>query len=925
MFFACLCFVGVISQNASQTRAGLQKEFQEAKRYYDSATRLYGTGSYTEQKEKTLNEKALRLFKSLLFKISARRDPYPVLTYQTCFAIGELEHYFDQFDSALLYYHKAAGWQQQGGLPDSLAFRPYLYSGLIYYQLGRLDSAAVYFLKAEKVGDTYSQELQESERLYNTLGVLHYEMGNYKSAENYFARAMEMLSPGQPYYRDLLVNYKINLAQIKFKLEEYEEAMNRYRELFSYNKYLDDINNNVGIIHLKLGAAAKALSFFKKVDYSGPKRRVLYNNIGRAFLALHQRDSAKSYFIKALELRGQGESNGTGQTLKNLGDIELMQDHPEKAIDFYNKALHHFYPKWEAERGDYLQTFSGVFSYTHLFEALMAKAEAYDRLFIKSKKLEWGSGELKVYQSAFRLVDYVQRMYTSDEARLFINHFKYEVHAKPIDLAYTLYKKTGDRDYLQSLYEFDQQNKASVLALNQLQNQSASGLGGEGKETLQLKQELTRLSLKAERTEDTALLKSLEKSIRDLEIRIEKLKRFEPTESGTRLPTITQLQEQVLGNKTALVSYHLTPDKLTQLIITRKQVYVKQRQLWPSFIQDFHTYLNSLRQPLVSVPSGTHHKLYDLLCSEFDTLPVDHLILIPDDELNYLPFEALQDQQGKFLFQKYRTQYQYSSSGLQREHWNFDQQQGLAVVPFTGEKDLSTSGFDPLAFASKEVAALRGKRLSGSGATKDRFLQEVPQYGIVHLATHAVAGEQSDSYIAFFGASKADPQSLLYTREIYNLSLHKTRLVVLSACETGAGTLVRGEGVMSLSRAFSYAGCPNIVTTLWKADDFSTAYIISAMYKFLQKGWSIDRALQKAKETYLSDASIHPRMKHPYYWAHLVFVGNCQVTKEESRIYFWAAGLCVVLAISFYFGRKAWGKQGFLSRKGKTASESLPG
>jgi CHAT domain-containing protein/Tfp pilus assembly protein PilF len=904
LFFACLSFVAVVCQNPSMPGAALQKEFQKAKLYYDSATQLYATEGYTEQKEKALNERALQLFKTLLPKVSAGGDPGSVLTYQACFAIGELEHYFEQVDSALLYYNKAAGLQLHHRLPDSLSFKPYLYSGLIYYDLGKLDSAAGYFLKAEQINDQYRQGLQESERLYNTLGVIHYEMGNYKSAENYFTKALEALSPYQPYYQDLLVNYKINLAQIKFKLEEYEEAMKMYRELFSFNKHLDDINNNVGIIHLNLGAAAKALSYFRKVHYTGQKQVILYNNIGRTFLALNQRDSAKSYFNQALQLKVSGESIGMGQTFKNLGDLELMQDRPEKAIDLYNKALRQFYPKFRADKGLNPQTFSGVFSYTHLFDALVAKAAAYDRLYLKSKKLEWASEELETYQSAFRLVEYVQRMYTSDEARLFINHFKYEVHAKPIDIAYTLYKETGDRKYLQNLYEFDQQNKASVLAVNQLQNQPTSEMAGKKKEELQLKQELTRLSLKAEKTEP-ALSKNLRKSIRDLEIRIEKLQqRFEVSGAGKRLPTITQLQKELLGNTSALVSYHLAPDKLTTLIITKKHAYVKQQKLWPSFSQDFHTYLSGLRQPQASTPSSIEQKLYEVLCSEIDGHAINHLILIPDDELIYLPFEALQDLKGRFLFQKYSIQYQYSTSSLQKQYWNFTQERSLAVAPFASASGSRQTAFSPLAYSAKEIEDLKGKKLSGNMATKHRFLQEVSQYGIVHLATHAVASEQSDSYIAFFGAKEADPQTLLYTKEIYNLSLNKTQLVVLSACESGAGALVRGEGVMSLSRAFSYAGCPNIITTLWKADDFSTAYIIAAMYKFLKKGWRVDKALQKAKQTYLSDASIHPRMKHPYYWAHLVFVGNYQVTEERSTVYFFVAGLCVLFGIVWFFWKK---------------------
>jgi CHAT domain-containing protein len=104
--------------------------------------------------------------------------------------------------------------------------------------------------------------------------------------------------------------------------------------------------------------------------------------------------------------------------------------------------------------------------------------------------------------------------------------------------------------------------------------------------------------------------------------------------------------------------------------------------------------------------------------------------------------------------------------------------------------------------------------------------------------------------------------------------------VILSACETGSGALVKGEGVMSLSRAFTYAGCSNVITSLWKADDYSTAWLTNKVHNYLNKGLSIDRALQQAKLDYLHDPKINPRLKEPYYWAHLVFIGN--ITESHS-------------------------------------------
>src|SRR5258706_3672618 len=82
--------------------------------------------------------------------------------------------------------------------------------------------------------------------------------------------------------------------------------------------------------------------------------------------------------------------------------------------------------------------------------------------------------------------------------------------------------------------------------------------------------------------------------------------------------------------------------------------------------------------------------------------------------------------------------------------------------------------------------------------------------------------------------------------ELYNMSL-KSDLAVLSACNTGFGKLHRGEGIMSFSRAFSYAGVPSAVISLWQVPDKATSKIMVNFYKYLKAGESKDLALQHAK------------------------------------------------------------------------------
>jgi CHAT domain-containing protein len=198
--------------------------------------------------------------------------------------------------------------------------------------------------------------------------------------------------------------------------------------------------------------------------------------------------------------------------------------------------------------------------------------------------------------------------------------------------------------------------------------------------------------------------------------------------------------------------------------------------------------------------------------------------------------------------------------------------------------------------------------LLDSAATKKAFIRNSNHQDIIHLATHAFApnGAGNKSFIAFYPSDKNIENAFLYAPEIYDLDLSNTQLVILSACETGAGDLVRGEGIMSISRAFAYAGCPNVITSLWKADDVSTGVIIESVNGYLQKGYSVDAALRSSKIDYLRDKKLNPRMKHPAYWSHIVFIGAYQKEDENNyRLLITCAGsVALVVAVWLFLRRR---------------------
>jgi CHAT domain-containing protein len=896
--------VTVLSQSPPFTRQQLLSEYLKAHQVYQQSLRLSQQENYDEHKEQQLNEQALLQFNQVLAKLDIPNRFNDSLYFFTSFTIGELHHYYDRRNEALAFYTKAIRRHPGAQLADSFLFRPYIYSGIIQYQQNNLSAASDFFNKADSIQQQYRAPLAESQRLYNTLGVMNYESGNYRQAHNYFSKALQVLRSDDPYYTDLMVNYKINLAQIHFKLEEYNEAYKLYNELLPLNRNRAEIYLNLGLINLHLGSPKAALRFFYQVPVQSNKVIRLYNNIATAFLELKNYDSAQYYLKKSFDAfnKGTQDAIGYGLALKIDADLHLAQNKPREALRYYSAALTRLHPQLSDTTGEgHPSHFSGVFSYVNLFPVLIGRAEAAHELYLETDSLKWADYELNAYKSAFLLIDYVQRTYNSDEARLFTNRSKYQAHVKPIDIAYHLYQKTGKDFYLESLYQLDQQNKASVAAFNQFVNeQRSTRYASLPDEERTLKTMITRISLKAAQSQDSQQQAAFRSQVADYELQLEKIQRKIPVSVPTGLiPSIDSLQKHILDQRTAIVSYHLSEDKITILVISSGAVSCIQQQLPRDFGSTVLRYISATRDASADV-GELSKQLSNVLAPQ---LPpgIRRIVLIPDDELNYVAFETLQDATGKFLLEKYSIQYQYSTALLKKSKGRFESHETLGFAPFVSS---GNDTFNKLPFSAKEMTAVKGKKFLGEQGTKANFISHVSSFALVHLATHAVAGSGAGASFIVFAGTGENGETKLYTEEIYNLTLQKTRLIILSACETASGDLVKGEGVISLSRAFTMAGCPNIITSLWKADDFSTAYLTTKIHFYLDKDNTIEEAVRNAKLDYLQDASINPRMKHPFYWSHLVFIGDLQQPGSSFNWMLITFIALVILSISFWLIRR---------------------
>src|SRR5690606_27916490 len=277
------------------------------------------------------------------------------------------------------------------------------------------------------------------------------------------------------------------------------------------------------------------------------------------------------------------------------------------------------------------------------------------------------------------------------------------------------------------------------------------------------------------------------------------------------------------------------------------------------------------------------------------------IIFIVDGSLSQLPFEIL-DYKNKYLLQNYYISYA-GSLQLYQEQVEIHKREKVNV---------NWLGFAPdykdnfLASNNKEVQKIGdlmdGKYELGAEGAKQNFLNLGTQASILHLATHTALDKANRmlNKMIFYDNGK-DPFELTAS-EIYGLKL-QSDLAVLSSCETGGG-IYENDGIMSMSRAFAYAGVPSTVMSLWKVPDAQTSTIMINFYKNLEQGQGKNEALANAKLQYLDNVK-QPELKHPYYWAGFVISGDISPINDNFSgwWYFVLAGV-VLIVIYILFKRR---------------------
>ena len=543
------------------------------------------------------------------------------------------------------------------------------------------------------------------------------------------------------------------------------------------------------------------------------------------------------------------------------------------------------------------------------FQSVVALAKQSDSLTL----LKQGYQLLKVFDASMYYLQ--DELYSIKTKSLRLQSF-YPFYEDALDLCYLLYDKTADHQYAREVFRLSDQVKSFQIKeiINQ-QNINASGKENRQKQkTEDMQAEInsirddlleTNKSPNPDSIKIFNLTKSLSELSGDLALLNENNTSSISLEKNPFLSRDFPLQElsaKLASEKAALLDYFVGKEYLYFLLINgqgyklmREPMKPESKLLVEKFIQSIKLYSRGNKTDSLKIWGAN---LYDVVYKPVKPfINSNTLIVVPDDWISYLPFEYLISAKDSIqqislnltiryeyasslaLIKKQPTRAEIDYAGFAPEYADGENvlQRGLdSFITYPVYTD-NRSSFGNLLFNGTEIresaGLLDGEAYSGISVNKEVFVKNSSRARILHLAMHAQTDDKHPEYSQLIFKNKQDPSASesMYAYELARMKL-QADLSVLSACNTGSGKFQKGEGVLSLARAFKASGCPNIVMSLWPANDASTKDIVVGFFKHLKAGMGKADALRQSKQDYLGNAT--EELKHPYYWAGLVLIGD---------------------------------------------------
>jgi CHAT domain-containing protein/Tfp pilus assembly protein PilF len=824
--------------------------------------------------------------------------------------------------------------------PDSLDVASSLNNlGLVAWDRGDLASAAAYHGRALKIKEILSPDSLTLASSLSNLGLVARDRGELAIAEDHYRRALaiqERLAPNSLDLSAILNNLGIvthDRGDLATTEGYYKRALAIREKLAPDSLDVASSLNNLGLVAWERGDLVSAeahhkrsLSIKEKLSPDSLTLAFSLNNLGIVASTRGDLASAEAYQKRALAIQERlaPDSLAAAESLNHLGIVARDRDDLRRSEAYHKAALAiraKLGPGSSEEAGSlhdlglvYLKTNQIQLAGDHLRRAIDALESQLGKL---GGSQETQSGFGAQFSGYYRdYIDFLIKQNQPTEA----------FHILERSRARTLLAMLAERDLVFTAdvpEELERERKRIAWAYDQTQA------------------ELTPLNPLEDKVEIESLLNRL-RELRDRQAEIvSRIRQKSPRLASLQYPQVLDVDgvRAVLDPGTLVLSYTIGKDKSYLFALAPNagvQVYplaIGETQLRAE-VERFRSLIG--RAPLGDTDlSGLverGRRLYDLLVQPAATMvdKATRLLVVPDGPLHALPFAALVHRSRAQATARRDWEYliewkplhavvsatvyaelrkarhdrattparktliafgdpTYPTSAVSTDEQALDRQE--VVV-----RSMLTSGYrlTPLPATRHEVAALAGlygegaEIYLGSAATEERAKSVANDTKNLHFASHALLDERfplnSGLALAIPGEVKeGQDNGILQAWEIFERLRIDADLVVLSACETGLGKEMGGEGLVGLTRAFHYAGARSVLASLWSVADDTTAVFMTRFYRYMRAAQNKDAALRQAQLDLIrgsvssraeKTSNLMPDPSHPFYWAAFQLSGD---------------------------------------------------
>ncbi|MCH2044885.1 MAG: CHAT domain-containing protein [Saprospiraceae bacterium] len=812
----------------------------------------------------------------------------------------------DVFDQLLVLTAEAHG-RESAQYAQALVEMARAYVLLIRYnQASNTFKEALHVIKKH-----YGEDSWEYVVILNEAGMVHSRINDPKSWERDEQKCIDILTKMGKVNSPAMAIPLNNLAAAQKVQKRYDEALKNYERAFQLSKgdlkIETRIAANISEVYALTGQKQKAkkllAKYFKIAEANYLTDNLVYSRIwlefGMAYILIQDFEQAEQSLKYAFATNSMTYSE--------------VRSIPDQIDDLM------FNNQYMATCGQ-----AGV---------MTKSAYLYLEKYKKTGDIQSLKDGHKIIATLVRFGSQLLNSYSSDEDKLTLFRLGASyAFAMNTYAAYEMYQHTKDKKYIAEMFTLAEHSKSIVL-LSALQSKEDRTFGNlppaliKKEKELQAELQVAKKEYAQAFNEDkrAEALQKLNKTNRTIDQFKEQMKLEYPVYyghhyqlGGLDIESVQQdiekgalLIEYTVGTQGAYLIYISREEfGVERLDITEDEMALQTKRLRKT-LSDYNfnnKYEDKSDQYFVESTTYFYDKFLRPVLSK--TKKYEKLLIVPDDELGYLPFEVFLSKPPSdlknyadypYLIKDYAINYVYSAALLhQQKEYRAKAKKAnkKGMLAYAAEYDLTEPSLatadlsrmrganlanlrktlQPLPGAEKEVALL-GKHLYGEfydgiNATEKSFKERAGDYEIIHLAMHGLLNSKKPilSSLVFSENGKSEEDNFLHAYEIAQLDLN-AKLVVLSACETGYGKFRQGEGVMSLAYAFTYAGASSMLVSLWQVNDYSTGKIMKDFYLNIAKYKPKDIALREAKLAYLEKME-GKKAAHPSYWAAFIQMGD---------------------------------------------------